>query len=86
MPLLFLRHGSLQTAVDSTTDMLRDSVAALEISSDRLISRYSYDQGLKEKLARFAEACKYACTGNLNWRYAFAHGAPVTRILIRIIV
>jgi hypothetical protein len=49
-------------------DMLRSSFVAFETASQRLISRYSHDEELKAKLEQFVEACRYACTGNLNWR------------------
>jgi hypothetical protein len=68
VPLLLLRHGSLQGAVDSAMDILRSSFATFETASRQLLSRYSYDEELNAKLEQFVEACKYACTGNLNWR------------------
>ncbi|KAI9779304.1 MAG: hypothetical protein M1816_003617 [Peltula sp. TS41687] len=68
IPLLYLRHGSIQGAVDDAMEILHSSVEAFDSTSQRLLARHHQDEVVHNKLQKFIDGCKYACTGNLNWR------------------
>lgn len=68
VPLLFLRTGNVQTAVDQATDMVKASIRRLDAAERELLELYASDAALSEDIAKFVESCKYACTGNLIWR------------------
>ncbi|KAH6662813.1 isoprenoid synthase domain-containing protein [Halenospora varia] len=67
IPLLTERHGSAQTAIDVAFKLLCASVESFERVSKRFLARHAGDKELSEKLEKFVDGCRYACTGNLNW-------------------
>ena len=68
IPLLYLRHGNLEAAMDAAIVSLKTSIAAFEFSSRRLLDRYSDDTDTFVSLDKFIHGCRCACTANLNWR------------------
>ena len=68
IPLLYASYGSAQAAIDTATVLLRSSVEISEEMAQRLLISYSHDVTIKDALQKFIEACRYNCTGNLNWR------------------
>ncbi|KAK7752951.1 hypothetical protein SLS62_005110 [Diatrype stigma] len=67
VPLLFLRHGSIQAAVDQATEMVKSSVQRMDAAEKEILQRYSSDPRLRVDVQKFVDTCKYACTGNLNF-------------------
>ncbi|KAH8662917.1 isoprenoid synthase domain-containing protein [Tricladium varicosporioides] len=74
IPLLYLRHGSLQVAVDSAMSTLRSSVVSLESAAERLKARYLHDERLTDDLMKYIESIKRSCTASLNWRLVILVG------------
>ncbi|KAJ2988598.1 hypothetical protein NUW58_g3885 [Xylaria curta] len=68
VPILVLKRGSLQAAIDEATDMVQASVKRLDAAEESLLTLYSSPSSLNEDLKLFLESCKHACTGNLCWR------------------
>ncbi|KAI0418367.1 terpenoid synthase [Xylaria grammica] len=68
LPLLFLRYGSIQTALDHAVHIVSSSIGRLETAERDILNRYSTATAeTQEKLRLHIKACKLACTGNLNW-------------------
>ncbi|KAI1275976.1 terpenoid synthase [Xylaria sp. FL0933] len=67
IPLLFLESKSAQTAVDEAVLMISRSIARLEATESEMLDRYSASSETQDMLRVYIEACKIACTGNLNW-------------------
>jgi hypothetical protein len=68
IPLLYLQEGSLQGAVDKAMSILHASVASFEVCSQKLLARNAHDAKVQRQVQQFIDSCKYACTGNINWR------------------
>lgn len=69
IPLLYNAHDrDVQAAVDHATKIVRDSVKKFNLAADALLEHNADDQELKADLTRFIDSCRYACTGNLDWR------------------
>ena len=71
IPLLYIRHGNLEAAMDNAVKIVANSITAFEASSRQLLNRYSYDTNIHSKLRNFIHGCKCACTANINWRLFF---------------
>lgn len=69
LPLLFHRHGDIEKAMAVATSMIVESVEALDHAAEVLLSEHSADESVLEVLEIFVDVCKFACTGNLSWRY-----------------
>lgn len=87
IPLLYLRHGTLEAAMDNAVKILDESIAAFELSSRQLLDRHSYDTDVHLGLKKFIHGCKCACTANLNWslisgRYKLGNRALRDGILV----
>ncbi|KAI1348232.1 terpenoid synthase [Xylaria sp. FL0043] len=67
IPLLFLESKSAQTAVDEAVLMISRSIARLEATESEMMDSYSASSETQDMLRVYIEACKIACTGNLNW-------------------
>ncbi|KAI0532335.1 terpenoid synthase [Xylaria digitata] len=68
IPLLFLKCGSVQTALDQILRELSGSIGRFEAAERDILSRYSAATAeTQEKIRHHVEACKMACTGNLDW-------------------
>ncbi|XXH02823.1 hypothetical protein Hte_009210 [Hypoxylon texense] len=67
IPLLVVRLGSVQAAVDYATDMIRSSIQRLEVAEKDILNRYETDPKAQD-IQRYIDGCKFACTANLNWR------------------
>ncbi|KAI2473190.1 terpenoid synthase [Annulohypoxylon bovei var. microspora] len=65
--LLSLELGSVQAAINHAVDIVRSAVHRLEAAESEILERYSSMPKTHEDIRRFVEACKYACTSNLNW-------------------
>ena len=68
VPLLYVRCGSLEAAMENATAVLENSIATFESSSRQLLERYAAEPELHNNLEKFVHGCKCACTANLNWR------------------
>lgn len=68
IPLLALRLGSVQKAIDRAVEMVHASIQRLEAAEKELLDRYSADQKVCADIRKFVDGSKYACTANLNWR------------------
>ncbi|KAF2971299.1 hypothetical protein GQX73_g2220 [Xylaria multiplex] len=68
IPLLFLKFGSVQAALDQATRELSGSIGRLEAAERDILSRYSTATAeTQEKIRHHIEACKIACTANVDW-------------------
>lgn len=54
--------------MDDATETLKDSVTRLELAANALLEDNAGDKLVKADLAKFIDSCRYACTGNLNFR------------------
>lgn len=70
VPLLLLKCGSLQAAVDEATHMAASSIDRLEAAERDTMNHYSSaTEEVQEEIRLQIKACKLACTGNIHWRY-----------------
>ncbi|KAI1734371.1 isoprenoid synthase domain-containing protein [Xylaria scruposa] len=67
VPILFLEHGSLQTAIDRVISMVQSSMKRLDCAEKELLRCYASSATLTRDLQLFIRNCKHTCTGNLNW-------------------
>ncbi|KAL8668511.1 MAG: hypothetical protein Q9168_006865, partial [Polycauliona sp. 1 TL-2023] len=67
IPLLYKRYGTLETAMEKANQILHESVAALELSAEKLLARYGTDSELRRKIQQTVHGCQCACTANVNW-------------------
>lgn len=69
IPLLYLQLGSVQSAIDEATNMVQASVKRFEDAEREVLARY-HDANCDgiSKVHQYIDACKYACTANMNWR------------------
>ncbi|KAI1119885.1 terpenoid synthase [Nemania abortiva] len=68
IPLLFLRFGSAQAALDEATHIASSSIKRLESAEKDILSRYSTaTEEIQEQIRMHIKTCKLACTSNLNW-------------------
>ncbi|KAI1501866.1 terpenoid synthase [Biscogniauxia marginata] len=67
IPLLSLKLGSVQAAVNEAADMVRSSIRRFEAAERDLLESQSSAPGTQENVRKFIEGCKYACTANMNW-------------------
>lgn len=68
VPLLSLKTGSIQAAVNEASKMVENSIRQLDDAERQILDRYSGEPLSHDQLKSFITSCKYACTGNLNWR------------------
>lgn len=68
IPLLFHDIGSAQAAIDSAVASLLTAVKGFDKIANDLVDQYRSDDITQAALQRFLDACRYNCTGNLNWR------------------
>lgn len=72
VPLLYLEHGSLETAMEIVEDFLVDAVKDLDAAEVSMLERYGstgdFCSSQLLDIQKMIDSCKYACTGNLNWR------------------
>jgi hypothetical protein len=71
IPLLALKLGSVQEAINRATEITRESIERFEAAEKRLIEKYT-DEKTQEDIRKFINGSKYASTANLNWRYVFS--------------
>jgi len=55
-------------AVTSAIEMLRIAVEEFDECAAKLTTTYIDDKNASIPLQYFIEACRFNCTGNLNWR------------------
>ncbi|CAO1606118.1 hypothetical protein XANCAGTX0491_009618 [Xanthoria calcicola] len=67
IPLLYVKHGTLEAATEDLMETLKAAIAAFEEASMRLLDRYFSDPEIHRKLLQFIHGCQCACTANLNW-------------------
>ncbi|KAI5922917.1 isoprenoid synthase domain-containing protein [Camillea tinctor] len=67
IPLLYLKFGSIQKAMNHATDMIKTAIGNFDKAEKALLAEYSSDPAIQEDIRKFVEATKYACTSNLNW-------------------
>lgn len=58
----------MQSSMDLAISMIYRSVEQFEAAEKELLQRYASSPVLVN-IRNFVDGCKYACTGNLNWRY-----------------
>jgi hypothetical protein len=70
VPILALENKvSLQEAIDSACDLVREARDLFEDAEKRL-PILTGNADLDEQIKRYAKACKDIVAGNVNWRYA----------------
>ena len=74
IPLLYTQVGSLQKAVDIAIETISSGLDSFEVTAQRLLEEYPDDPVTREKLQKYILGCKYAITGNLEWRYGSLMG------------
>lgn len=67
IPILFIKYGTLDVALNKATDILYASIAELEESEQQLLDKYSSNMETCDKISKFVYGCKCACTANLKW-------------------
>ncbi|KAI0405461.1 terpenoid synthase [Xylaria palmicola] len=67
IPLLFLKSRSIQGAIDEAAAIVSKSIERLETAEDKILSHYSGSPKTQEMIRDHINACKLACTANLNW-------------------
>ncbi|KAJ8131819.1 hypothetical protein O1611_g1801 [Lasiodiplodia mahajangana] len=68
IPLLFLRYGSVQAALDEAMNQVSGSVKRFDAAERDILSRFSNaPKETQEKIRMHIKTCKLACTSNLNW-------------------
>lgn len=83
IPLLALRLGTVQKAITSASEIVRESIKRFEAAEKELLERYS-DSKVQEDIRKFIDGSKYACTANLNWRYVPPLSPPEANLPRRI--
>ncbi|KAL9078210.1 MAG: hypothetical protein Q9157_002863 [Trypethelium eluteriae] len=68
IPLLYLKHGNVQDAIEIAVSGLEAEIRNFDEISGKLQARYSYDPTTQKALSTFIKACQFNCTGNLHWR------------------
>lgn len=68
IPLLFIQLGSVQGAMDKAAEMTKSAVHRFALAEKDIKTRYASEPELLNNLTNFIDGCKYACTGNMNWR------------------
>ncbi|KAI1743355.1 hypothetical protein F4680DRAFT_445229 [Xylaria scruposa] len=68
VPLLFQKLKSVQAAVDEAAVMIAKSIERLETAENEIMSYYCNAPEIQDMIRHHIEACKLACTANLNWR------------------
>jgi len=66
IPLLVVKLGSVQAAIDRATEITRESIERFEAAEKRLMEKYT-DEKTQEDIRKFIDGAKYASTANLNW-------------------
>lgn len=69
IPLLYQEYGNAQTAADVALALVKTAVSSFEETARSLLQTVAGDAALTRDVIRFIEGCRYACTGNLDWRY-----------------
>ena len=67
--LLYLRSGSLQSAMHGAFEQVRKAKNELDMVGARLVSEYSSSKHpeLGQDVQKFVDCCKTMCTGNNTW-------------------
>ncbi|KAL1962613.1 hypothetical protein VTN77DRAFT_9327 [Rasamsonia byssochlamydoides] len=69
--LLYLRHGSLQTAVNQAAEIIRSAVVEFDALSKQLLAKYSADADadaeLHAMLEQYIDGLQHACTASITW-------------------
>ncbi|MCJ1436765.1 hypothetical protein MMC27_006147 [Xylographa pallens] len=69
LPILYVKLGSIQAAVDQATKLLIASVRVFEEVAQRLVEpQGSSTAKSNPKIRAFIDGCRFYCTGNLSWR------------------
>ena len=69
LPILYVKLGSIQAAVDQATKLLMASVRAFEEVAQRLVEAEGSSTAKNSpELLAFIDGCRFCCTGNLSWR------------------
>ncbi|KAI0143932.1 terpenoid synthase [Hypoxylon sp. NC0597] len=67
VPLLSLKLGSVQAAMNQAVDIVRSSIQRFNAAESEILDRYSTMPKVQEDIHKFIDGCKYACTSNLSW-------------------
>jgi hypothetical protein len=68
VPLLYLEHGSLDTAMKVVEKWTTQAVKDVDEAAASILRRYSADSALQANIQKMIDGCKYACTAKLSWR------------------
>ncbi|KAF2964683.1 hypothetical protein GQX73_g8904 [Xylaria multiplex] len=68
VPLLFLKLKSVQAAIDEAALMVSRSIDRLDAAENEILAQYSTSPKTQDMIQTHIDACKFACTANLNWR------------------
>lgn len=69
IPILYVKLGSLEAAMDKTTGFIASMIRRFDEAEERLLQRYrTADDDLQLQLRKFIVGAKQYCTGNLKWR------------------
>jgi hypothetical protein len=66
LPLLYLRHGSIEAAVEAAVEMMRESVRKTDEAVEVLERKYKGHPEL-ENVRKIVHACKVTPPGNYYW-------------------
>nr|AHY23921.1 terpene synthase [Hypoxylon sp. E7406B] len=67
VPLLALELGSMQAAMNHAVDIVRSSIQRFDTAAIEILERYATTPKVQEDIRKSIDACRYACTSNLNW-------------------
>lgn len=54
--------------MDKAAEMTKSAVHRFALAEKDIKTRYASEPELLNNLTSFIDGCKYACTGNMNWR------------------
>ncbi|KAI0108673.1 isoprenoid synthase domain-containing protein [Nemania sp. FL0031] len=67
IPLLVLKVGSGQQAINTAVEMIKVSIKTFEQAEEDALAHCSDRPSTLKDVRQFIDGCKYACTSNLNW-------------------
>ena len=69
IPVLYVRSGDAQVAVNQTAEFLSANVKAFEKTAQRLLEQEKW-RHFEEvfRICDFIKGCQFYCTGNVSWR------------------
>lgn len=89
VPLLTLKLGSLQKALESAFQTVKDSIKIIDAATDSLLERHAHHPTLHLNLLKLINSYKHACTANLKWsllsgRYQLDSNSTEGRVFVQL--